>query len=133
MTITCVTDTFPVGGTVSGFTGSGLVLSIRFQGGPPADLAIRANGSFKFPAPGVAGSRHEVTVKTQPVDPAQVCTVSGGTGTLDGPVTEMSVACIAAPPAGLAYPGVPVRFTKGVAIAAVAPASKGGTPSPGGR
>ena len=96
VTVSCVTDTFPVGGTVSGFTGSGLVLSVRFAGGPAEDLAVWANGAFKFPTPGVAESRYEVTVKQQPGNPMQVCAVGAGTGLLEGPVTGIAVACVAA-------------------------------------
>ncbi|WP_206212380.1 FG-GAP repeat protein, partial [Wenzhouxiangella sp. XN79A] len=47
VTVDCVTDTFTVGGTVSGLAGSGLVL----QNNGSDDLQINANGSFVFATP----------------------------------------------------------------------------------
>lgn len=83
-------NTFSVGGTVAGLTGSGLVL----QNGGGDDVAVSANGAFTFPTKVSGGSSFEVTVKTQPSAPKQVCTVAGGTGSVvAGDVTSVVVNC----------------------------------------
>ena len=68
-------QTLTVGGTVSGLTGMGPVLS----DGAGHQLAVTANGTFQFAAPYVAGASVTVTISQQPMSPAQVCTVTGGT------------------------------------------------------
>ncbi len=79
---------FPVGGTVSGLSGAGLVL--QNNGGD--DLAVSANGSFTFGTAMADGSSYAVTVATQPT--GQTCTVNNGTGTISGAsVTNVSVVC----------------------------------------
>ncbi|WP_132000263.1 FG-GAP repeat protein, partial [Dokdonella fugitiva] len=59
---------------VSGLAGTGLVL--RNNGGD--DLAIAADGSHAFATLLADGSPYAVTVATQPTNPPQTCTVSGG-------------------------------------------------------
>jgi alpha-tubulin suppressor-like RCC1 family protein len=125
-TVTCVTATHAVGGTVSGLTHPRVTLAKSFKGAPPEHLSISADGAFTFPTPGQEGSSYAVTVATQPTSPVQACTVTGGTGVVEGPVTGISVTCVAAPPAGLAYAATPATYTKGVAVPASAPASTGG-------
>ena len=89
--VSCVTDRFAVGGTVSGLVGTGLVL--RLNGGQ--DLAISADGSFVFPQQLEDGSSYSVTVAAQPASPDQICTVAQGTGTLAGAdVTDVAVSCV---------------------------------------
>jgi hypothetical protein len=87
--VTCATNTFAIGGTVSGLLGTGLVLS---NGGD--DLAIGADGSFTFPTRVASGAAFNVTVRTQPSNPTQACTVGNGTGTVGaGDVTSVVVSC----------------------------------------
>ncbi len=94
VTVTCVTDTFTVGGNVSGLAGAGLVL----QNNAGDDLAIGADGSFTFVTPLNDGSSYAVTVKTQPTGPKQSCAVSNGGGTLAGAdVTGIDVVCFDLP------------------------------------
>jgi len=82
--------TFTVSGTVSGLTGTGLVL--QNNGGDA--LAISSNGAFTFATALADGASHDVTVKTQPSGPAQTCIVTGGAGIVAGAnVTGVSVAC----------------------------------------
>ena len=90
--VSCVTDTFSVGGTVSGLTGSGLVL--QNNGGD--DLPIAADGAFTFPAALNDGSNYAVTVLTQPGTARdQQCSVSNGSGTLAGAdVNDVVVNCV---------------------------------------
>jgi hypothetical protein len=83
------TPTYTIGGSVSGLTGSGLVLQLN--GGN--DLAVSADGAFSFPAMG-DGSSYAVTVKSQPANPSETCTIGYGSGTLAGAdVTNVAVQC----------------------------------------
>jgi 6-phosphogluconolactonase (cycloisomerase 2 family) len=83
------TQTFTVGGTVIGLTGSGLVL--LNNGGNP--LPITANGTFTFTTAIANGSTYAVTVQTQPTGPAQTCTVTNGNGTISANVANVTVTC----------------------------------------
>jgi N-acetylneuraminic acid mutarotase len=87
--VACTTTTFTIGGSVSGLAGSGLVL--QNNGGD--NLAVSANGSFTFKTAIASGASYSVTVLTQPSTPAQICTVTGGTGTASANVTSVQVAC----------------------------------------
>jgi hypothetical protein len=90
--LNCGTNTFTVGGTVTGLSGSGLVLQ---NGG--ATLSVTAKGSFAFP-PVASGTTYDVTVATQPSSPTQSCTVTGGQGLVGGAnVTSVQVACTTVP------------------------------------
>ncbi|MBN8728042.1 MAG: hypothetical protein J0H15_10130 [Xanthomonadales bacterium] len=90
--ITPGTGSYTVGGTVSGLLGSGLSLKLNGD----AALPIAGNGAFTFPTTLAAGSVYSVTVATQPTAPAQVCTVSNGSGTIGtGNVTNVQVNCAA--------------------------------------
>ena len=92
VSVACVTDTFAIGGTVSGLSGGGLVL----QDSAGDSLPVTANGTFVFPTAVASGAQYAVTAPTQPTSPWQTCTVTGGTGTVgDGPVTTVQVACVA--------------------------------------
>jgi len=87
-------SSYTVGGTVSGLTGSDLVLQYASGSNATSTLTISANGSFAF-APHVAnGSAYSISIESQPVNPAQICTVSNGSGTLAGSdVTDVIVRC----------------------------------------
>ena len=88
--ISCVSSNFTVGGSVSGLTGSGLVVVLN--GG--SDLPIASDGSFTFATPLLSGSQYRVRVATQPVNPTQVCTVAGGDGTIGGTnVNNVRITC----------------------------------------
>lgn len=81
---------FSIGGFVSGLSGNGLVL--QNNGGD--DLPIHGNGEFTFGTALPDGGSYLVTVKVQPSDPVQTCSVSNGSGTVTGAdVTGISVAC----------------------------------------
>src|SRR6267154_816732 len=53
---------YTIGGTVSGLSGSGLVL----QNNAGNDLALSASGAFTFSTAVATGGAYAVTVKTQP-------------------------------------------------------------------
>jgi Galactose oxidase, central domain/Kelch motif len=84
--------TVTIGGTVTGLTGSGLVL--QDNGGD--NLSVTASGSFTFKTALKSGSAYAVTVLTQPSSPSQNCAVTGGTGTATANVTNVAVACTTA-------------------------------------
>jgi 6-phosphogluconolactonase len=82
--------TFSVGGTVTGLSGSGLVLQNNGSG----NLAVPASGAFTFATRLASGAAYTVTVGAQPANPSQTCSVtnaSGSVGTAD--VTSVAVAC----------------------------------------
>lgn len=81
---------FTVGGAVSGLAGSGLILQLNGA----ADLPVSANGAFSFPTGVANGATYDVTVRTQPSNPAQTCAVSSGAGRVNGGnVTNVAVVC----------------------------------------
>jgi hypothetical protein len=95
-------ETFSVGGTVSGLTGTGLAL----QNNGADTLAIAADGAFAFATELESGDSYLVTVSAQPT--GQTCTVSNGSGTVaSADITDVSIVCveIVIPPS---EPSVPV-------------------------
>jgi 6-phosphogluconolactonase (cycloisomerase 2 family) len=91
--ITC-SNGYAIGGTVSGLTGSGLVL--QDNGGDNLTVASGA-GTFSFATPVVAGGAYAVTVLTQPAN--QTCSVANGTGKVAAAkVTNVAITCTKAPP-----------------------------------
>ncbi len=88
--ISCATSTFTIGGTVTGLQGTGLVL--QNNGGD--NLAIVSNGDFTFPTPLLSDRTYDVTVLTQPLQPAQDCTVARGRGRVGSDnVRDIRVTC----------------------------------------
>jgi len=80
-----------IGGTVSGLEGSGLVL--RNDGD---DETIVADGPFEFRTPMTPNDWYNVTVSTQPTNPAQTCSVENGSGQVpEQDVTDVAVTCAA--------------------------------------
>lgn len=91
VSVVCTTDSFTVGGSVSGLVGTGLVL----QNEGADDLPVAADGSFVFATPLTDLSAYAVTVATQPAGPAQTCTVNNGAGNVAGAnVTDVSIDCV---------------------------------------
>jgi RNase P/RNase MRP subunit p29 len=86
--VTCTSQPFSVGGSISGLTTSGLVLA---NGTDTRTVTLGAT-SFTMPAPVTFGSQYSVTVQTQPT--GLTCSVSNGSGTIPaGNVTAVTVAC----------------------------------------
>jgi Galactose oxidase, central domain len=81
--------TFTISGSVTGLTGSGLVL----QDNGSDNLSISGTGTVKFTFKTAVTGAYVVTVLTQPTNPAQTCTVSNGSGTATADVTNVQVAC----------------------------------------
>jgi hypothetical protein len=89
--INCGTTGLTIGGSVSGLLGTGLVL--QNNGGNNFTVSGTANVPFTFPAQVSVGATYNVTVLTQPSNPAQVCSVVSGSGTATTNVTNVSVIC----------------------------------------
>lgn len=90
--VTCTSSSsgVTIGGTVTGLTGTGLVL----QDNGADNLTITKNGSFTFATALASGTAYAVTVSTQPTSPSQTCTVTSGTGTTASTnVTGVTVSC----------------------------------------
>jgi hypothetical protein len=91
--VTCVTQAYTVGGTVSNLLGTGLSLVDNHGTAYP----IIGTGTVPFTLPGTvaSGTRYAVTVATQPVNPSQMCTVMNGSGTVGAAdVTTVQVSCV---------------------------------------
>ena len=83
--VTCTTNSFTVGGSVTGLNVSnGNVVKIVNNGSAAGEITVSADGNFTFAAPVLSGAAFAVTVSAQPLTPAQTCVVSGGTGTMGG-------------------------------------------------
>lgn len=87
--VSCETNSYAVGGTVSGLDGvSGLVL----QDNGADDLAVTADGPFAFGTLVESGAAYAVSIRSQPAD--RQCSVAGGQGTVGGAdVTSVAVSC----------------------------------------
>jgi hypothetical protein len=97
--VTCADiPTYTIGGTVSGLTGSGLVL--QNNGGD--NRTISGNGAFTFTTALTSGTSYNVSVLAQPSN--QTCNVTGGSGTVaSANITNVLVSCTEIPPAPTNY------------------------------
>ena len=101
--LNCTTDSYNLGGAVTGLTSGVLVLANGHD-----QVSITANGgapvSFTFPTKVADGGAYGVTVLAQPaiqgVPTGQTCTVAGGTGNMPSPpegqmgdVSTLAITC----------------------------------------
>jgi uncharacterized repeat protein (TIGR03803 family) len=86
--ITCSDQSYTIGGTIQGLSGTGLVLA-----NDGATLNVNSGStSFMMPTPVASTSAYLVTVQTQPTN--ETCTVSNGSGTVGtANVTNVTVNC----------------------------------------
>lgn len=97
---------FTIGGTVSGLSGTGLVL--QNNGGD--NLAVAANAtSFNFAAAVANGTAYSVGVLTQPT--GQTCSVQNGSGTASANVSNVAVACVSAGPTPLVVTAIAAAYS----------------------
>jgi hypothetical protein len=77
-----------ISGNIIGLAGSGLVL----ENNGTDDITVKGTGNmpFTFKTP---VSTYKVTVKTQPTNPVQNCSVANGAGTATANVTNVQVTC----------------------------------------
>jgi hypothetical protein len=84
-------DPVTIGGTVTGLEGSSLVL----QNNGTDDLPRDSDGAFEFATPLTPGTFYNVTVATNPSNPAQTCIVTNGSGPVPTEdVTDVAVTCL---------------------------------------
>ncbi len=92
--LTCTTNTYTIGGTLTGLQGNGLVL----QNNVGDDLVLNPaqNGAFSFVTKVPSGGNYAVTVKTQPHRVAgETCAVTLGSGpVVSADITTVKVACV---------------------------------------
>ena len=75
--ITCATNSYTIGGAVTGLAGSGLVV----QTNGANNVSVSASGTYTL-ATLPSGSAFNVTILSQPTNPSQTCVVSDGSGTV---------------------------------------------------
>ncbi len=91
VSVACTTNTYTIGGTVSGLNESGLVL--QDNGGDNLSVPSGA-GTFTFSTRLAYGRPYDVTVSSQPA--TENCLVSSGSGTVTGNVSTVRVTCSSA-------------------------------------
>ncbi|CAN5721920.1 hypothetical protein BH11MYX1_BH11MYX1_01100 [soil metagenome] len=79
LVMTCVRNSFAIGGSIAGLEGTGLVV----QDNGTNNLAPSGT-SFQFSQLVDSGATYAVTVLAQPTNPNQTCTVAGDHGTVGG-------------------------------------------------
>lgn len=89
--LSCTTNTYLVGGSVNGLVGTGLVV----QNGGDDDLLVGAGStSFAFPTRIESSDPYAVTVKSQPTNPSQTCSVTRPAGlVVASDVNDVAIDC----------------------------------------
>lgn len=91
VSVTCTTNTYTVGGVVSGLSGGSAV--IRLNGG--SNLTLSMNGNFVFTTALASGTAYSVSRLSDPLSPSQLCTVNNGTGMVtNANITNVTVTCV---------------------------------------
>jgi 6-phosphogluconolactonase (cycloisomerase 2 family) len=117
--VSCATNSYTVGGMVSGLSGSGLILANNGTN----DTPVSKNGTFSFSTEIPRGNPYSVTVAAQPTNPPQNCTVANPSGTVAGSNISLSVTCATdtysaiAYVSGLAGSGLTLSYNGGAPIA----------------
>ena len=89
--VTCASSSYTLGGSISGLTTSGLVITDGID-----DLTVAANAAqFSMPNALAYGSSYAVAIKAQPSGGG--CQISHGIGTVTGEVGTVQVTCLASP------------------------------------
>jgi sugar lactone lactonase YvrE len=82
---------FSIQGFVTGLAGTGLVL----HDSAGDTLPISGNGVFTFPTRVPSGLTYEITIQSQPTSPAQTCSLSNASGSVNNEsVTGVEVSCV---------------------------------------
>lgn len=93
--VTCMKQSYMVGGTVGGLNGGTQVALKADYGGATDNVTVTSNMAFNFPNPVQSGTNYIVSVTTQPASGGP-CNVFGGTGTVgNSDVTSILVNCSA--------------------------------------
>jgi hypothetical protein len=87
VSVTCASTAYTLGGSISGLRSSGLVLTDGMD-----DLSVSANAAqFSMPNALAYGSDYAVIIKAQPR--SETCQITRGTGTVNGEVGTVQIAC----------------------------------------
>jgi 6-phosphogluconolactonase len=90
--VSCVTNAYTIGGTVSNLAAGAAGLVLTNNGGD--QKTIDSNGAFVFLTPVASGGSYDIRVLSQPYDPYQTCTVDNGTGAVtNSPITAPAITC----------------------------------------
>lgn len=91
--VTCVTDTYALGGTVSGLHGTGLVVANGNNNAPVLPPTVAgADVDFTFPLLVADGANYGVTILGQPT--GQTCSVGNPTGVMPaGEFHKLAIVC----------------------------------------
>jgi 6-phosphogluconolactonase (cycloisomerase 2 family) len=85
--VTCVTQSFTLGGTISDLLGTGLVLQNYGNAVPLSGNAFSLSLA--------SGTAYDIAVAQQPTNPSQTCTVTnGGPGVIGGANEIVGIACV---------------------------------------
>lgn len=104
ISVTCVTNTYAVGGVALGLVGTGLIL----QNNSTDNLSVGTDGTFIFNNRVTSGSGYSVSVLAQPSAPSQTCTVLNGSGIGDASeVTDVEITCVLNHTIGGTASGIP--------------------------
>ena len=127
--VACAANAYTVGGSITGLTASGLVL----QNNGADNLTVSSGATtFTFSQTQLAGTAYDVTVFQQPT--GETCTVSSGSGTISGSVSNVGVACttvtysITGSASGLTSAGLKLQFYSGGPVQTVTPVTSGSAP-----
>ena len=86
----------PLGGSITGLLGTGLVLHLEQRNSPESVTIAPGSTGFGFSTGLAIGTHYFVTVLSQPSAPAQACSVSNGGGTVSASTTaSISLTCVA--------------------------------------
>lgn len=128
VSISCSTNTYTIGGNISGLTTSGLVL--QDNGGD--SLTVNSGSStFTFATKLDYGATYDVTVSSQPT--GETCSVSSGTGTVSNTVTSVGVSCstntyaVTGSTTGLTSSGLKLQFYSAGQVLSVPGVASGAT------
>jgi sugar lactone lactonase YvrE len=111
--ITCTTDTYTVGGTVSQLNGS-MVL----QNNVTDNLSVSVNGQFTFPTTLTYGGSYNISVLSQPTN--QRCLIRNGSGNATTNISNVNLIC--ARQMGGAMQGVALNLVPTVSTFVAGPA-----------
>ena len=89
--VSCITNSFSIGGTISNLKGTGLTL--QNNGNDPLNPAANEK-TFRFTTNVLDGEAYNVTITAQPGNPTQLCTANNNSGTVKGNnVTNINIQC----------------------------------------
>jgi hypothetical protein len=93
--VDCVTNTYAVGGNVTGLAGSGLTVALQDASGQALEAdSIAAAGAFAFTTKIASGAGYKVVIQSQPTGPTQACQItSGASGTIGAGPATVAIDC----------------------------------------